>query len=183
MRWGHGGSPSACLQPPGRPSRGSQHLTRGCPCASLSPSPPLPSSRGSWPCSKAHAGGSGAAGGGKHGAIHNLCSAPQSSCLANVKHCLGLFWALYFCKGCFGVGEGHRELFPVASALENKTPREEGSRTLLGHAHKTTVWRVPGGSGMNRTPEMGLSSSHDERPPEGAHGAGVVTWGWLLPWT
>lgn len=81
------------------------------------------------------------------------------------------------------MGEGHRELFPVASALENKTPREEGSRTLLGHAHKTTVWRVPGGSGMNRTPEMGLSSSHDERPPEGAHGAGVVTWGWLLPWT
>lgn len=130
-------------------------------------------------------GGSGAAGGGKHGAIHNLCSAPRSSCLANVKHCLGLFWALYFCKGCFGVGEGHQELFPVASASENKTPREEGSRTLLGHAHKTTVWRVPGGSGWDEqdTPEMGLSSSHDQRPPEGAHGAGVVTWGWLLPWT
>lgn len=92
--------------------------------------PPLPSSRGSWPCSKAHAGGSGVAGGGKHGAIHNLCSAPQSSCLANVKHCLGLFWALYFCKGCFGVGEGHGELFPVASTLENKTP----GRKVQGHS-------------------------------------------------
>lgn len=53
-------------------------------------------SRETWPCSKVHAGGSGTGGGGKHRAIHNLCSTLESSCLANVKHCLGLFWAFYF---------------------------------------------------------------------------------------
>lgn len=59
-------------------------------------------------------------GGGKQRAIHNLCSTLESSCLANVKHCLGLFWALYFYKGCFELGEGCKGGFLIASTLKNK---------------------------------------------------------------
>lgn len=89
-------------------------------------------SRETWPCSKVHAGGGGAGGGGKQRAIHNLCSTLESSCLANVKHCLGLFWALYFYKGCFEVGEGHGEGFLIASTLKNKTPgRKVQGRSLV----------------------------------------------------
>lgn len=70
-----------------------------------------------WPCSKVHAGGGGVGGGEKQRPIHNLCSTLKSSCLANVKHCLGLFWALYFYKGCFEMGEGHGEGFLITSTL------------------------------------------------------------------
>lgn len=97
----------------------------------------LQDSHETWPGSKVHAGGGGAGGGGKRRAIHNLCSTLESSCLANVKHCLGLFWALYFYKGCFEVGEGHREGFLIASTLKNKIPgRKVQGRSLV-------MWLTP----------------------------------------
>lgn len=89
------------------------------------------------------------AAGGKLTAIHNLCSTPASSCLANVKHCLGLFWALYFCTGCFKLGEGHRERFLIASILKNTALRRKAQgRSLVTRPQTMEFPRA------SRTPEM-----------------------------
>lgn len=76
-------------------------------------------------------------GGEKRRAIHNLCSTLESSCLANIKHCLGLFWALYFYKGCFEVGEKHAEGFLIANTLKNKTPGRKVQGCSL------VMWLIP----------------------------------------
>lgn len=123
-------SPQLCSELLGQEAATHKHLPASClPLKSVFFKPR--DSHQTWPCSKVHAGSGGAGGGGKQRAIHNLCSTLESSCLANVKHCLGLFWALYFYEGCFELGEGCKGGFLITSTLKNKIPRRKNQKPSL----------------------------------------------------